>query len=149
MTLPEELTRLETIFFDTAPIIYYIEAHPRFGPLAKEAVQAFQAGRITAYSSVITLAEVLAKPAQLGKIALAKRFADFLLASQAFYLLEIDAEIAEQSGWLRGRHPALRTVDSIQIAAALAVGADAFLTNDERLKRIKEIKVLVLKDYLS
>jgi hypothetical protein len=79
VTLPEELTRLETIFFDTAPI-YYIEAHPRFGPLAKEVVQAFQAGRITAYSSVITLAEVLAKPAQLGKIALAKRFADFLLA---------------------------------------------------------------------
>ena len=50
---------------------------------------------------------------------------------------------------VRGRHPALRTVDSIQIAAALSVGADVFLTNDERLKRIKEIKVLVLKDYLS
>ena len=56
MTLSEELTRLETIFFDTAPIIYYIEAHPRFGPLAKESVQAFQAGVLTAYSSVITLA---------------------------------------------------------------------------------------------
>lgn len=98
MTLSEELTRLETIFFDTAPIIYYIEAHPRFGPLAKESVQAFQAGVLTAYSSVITLAEVLAKPAQLGKIALAKRFADFLLASRDFHLLEIDAQIAEQAG---------------------------------------------------
>jgi predicted nucleic acid-binding protein len=39
-------------------------------------------------------------------------------------------------------------VDSIQIAAAIAIEADAFLTNDDRLKRIKEVKVLVLEDYL-
>lgn len=72
MTLSEDLARLDTVFLDTAPIIYYIEAHPRFGPLAKQSVQAFQVGTVTAYSSVITLAEVLAKPVQLGKIALAQ-----------------------------------------------------------------------------
>jgi hypothetical protein len=70
VTLSETLAQIETVFFDTARIIYYIEAHPRFGPLAKEAVQAFQDGPQVAYSSVITLAEVLAKPVQLGKIAL-------------------------------------------------------------------------------
>jgi predicted nucleic acid-binding protein len=148
VTLSEELARFETVFFDTAPIIYYIEAHPRFGPLAKEAVEAFQKGTVTAYSSVITLAEVLAKPVQLGRLALAKQFADFLLTGRNFYMLEIDAEMANRAGWLRGKHAALRTVDSIQIAAALTIGADAFLTNDDRLKRVGEIKVLVLKDCL-
>ena len=33
MTLSEELTKLSSVFFDTAPIIYYVEAHPQFGPL--------------------------------------------------------------------------------------------------------------------
>ena len=118
MTLSEELARFETVFFDTAPVIYYIEAHPRFGPLAKESVRAFQEGLVTAYSSVITLAEVLAKPIQLGKLALARRFADFLLTGRNFHLLEIDVEIANQAGWLRGKHAALRTVDSIQIGGS-------------------------------
>ncbi len=36
MTLSEELARVNTLFIDTAPIIYYIEAHPQFGPFTKE-----------------------------------------------------------------------------------------------------------------
>ncbi len=36
------------------------------------------------------------------------------------------------------------TLDSV----AANSGADAFLTNDNKLKQIKDIKVLVLKDYL-
>jgi predicted nucleic acid-binding protein len=39
-------------------------------------------------------------------------------------------------------------VDAVQIAAALDVGADAFLTNDKKLSAIKEIKILVLNDYI-
>ena len=46
MTLSEELIRINSIFIDTAPIIYYIEAQPKFGPLAKEAVSAFQSGNL-------------------------------------------------------------------------------------------------------
>jgi hypothetical protein len=94
----------------------------------QQSVQVFQVGTVIAYSSVITLAEVFAKPVQLGKIALARRFADFLLTRWNFHLLEIDVEIAHHAGWLRGKHTALRTVDSNQIAAALSIGADAFLT---------------------
>lgn len=34
MTFSEEIARFNAIFIDTAPIIYYIEAHPQFGPCA-------------------------------------------------------------------------------------------------------------------
>jgi len=44
VTLSKELVRINSIFIDTAPIIYYIEAHPQFGPLAKEVVNIFQSG---------------------------------------------------------------------------------------------------------
>lgn len=46
MTLDGDLSSLNSIFIDTAPIIYYIEAHPQFGPLAKKVVDSFQSGNL-------------------------------------------------------------------------------------------------------
>lgn len=148
MTLSEELARINTIFIDTAPIIYFIEAHPQFGPITKEVVSTFQAGDLNAFSSVITLTEVLSKPIKKGDEKLARKFAEFLKHGKNLHMIEISEGIAETAGRLRGRYSFLRTIDAIQISAALDVGADAFLTNDKKLKQIKEINVLVLVDYL-
>lgn len=148
MTLSEELARISSIFIDTAPIIYYIGAHPQFGPLSKDVVSAFQSGDLNAYSSVITLTEVLPKPIETGDEKLARKFADFLRQGEHLTMIEISEGIAEAAGKLRGHYPFLKTVDAIQVAAALDIGADAFLTNDVKLSQIRELKVLVLKDYL-
>jgi predicted nucleic acid-binding protein len=148
MTLAGELSRVSSLFIDTAPIIYYIEAHPQFGPLAKEVFDSFLSGRITAYSSVLTLTEVLPKPIESGDAKLARKFAEFLEHGKNFNLVVITAVIAKQAGVLRGRYPVLRALDAVQLAAAIDAGADAFITNDKKLKRMKEIKVLVLSDYL-
>ncbi len=78
MTLFEELAQVNTIFIDTAPVIYYIEAHPKFGPLVKDVVTAFQSGNLNAFSTVITLTEVLPKPIEAGDEKLARKFAEFL-----------------------------------------------------------------------
>lgn len=148
MTLSDELAQVNTIFIDTAPVIYFIEAHPQFGPLAKAVVTAFQSGNLNAYSSVIILTEVLPKPIEEGDERLARKFADFLKHGKNLTMIEISERIAEAAGKLRGRYPFLRALDAIQISTSIDVGADAFLTNDDKLKQVKEIKVLVLKDYL-
>lgn len=148
MTLSGELARINTIFIDTSPVIYFIEAHPQFGPLTKEVVAAFQSGNLNAFSSVITLTEVLPKPIESGDEKLARKFAEFLKHGKNLTMIEISEKIAESAGKLRGRYTFLKGIDAIQISAAIDVGADAFLTNDTKLKQIKEIKVLVLKDYL-
>lgn len=148
MKLSEELARIKSIFIDTAPIIYYIEAHPEFGLLAKEVVTAFQSGNLTAYSSVMTLTEVLPKPIERGDEKLAKKFAEFLKYGKHLTVIEISDNIAEAAGKLRGHYPFLKTIDAIQLSAALDIGADAFLTNDATLKQIKELKILVLRDYV-
>jgi predicted nucleic acid-binding protein len=148
MTLSDELKQVQTIFLDTAPIIYYIEAHPQFGPLAKEIVNSFQSGSLTAFSSVITLVEVLPKPVQTGNDKLVKKFSEFLRAGKNISLLDISTDIAESAGRLRGRYTSLKAMDAIQIAVSINVGADAFITNDVRLKQITELKTIVLNDYL-
>lgn len=148
MNLQDDLDRIDTIFIDTAPIIYFIEAHPQFGPLSKAVVNTFQSGDLMAFSSVITLTEVLPKPIETGDVTLAKKFAEFLKYGRNLNLIEISLSIAEHAGRLRGRYTDLKAIDAIQIASAIEVRADAFLTNDKKLKQIKEIKVMVLKDYL-
>ncbi|NOZ25070.1 MAG: PIN domain-containing protein [Nitrospirae bacterium] len=148
MTLSDELAGIDTLFIDTAPVIYYIEAHPLFGPLVKEIVSSFQSGKLKAFSSVITLTEVLPKPIEKGDEKLAAEFAEFLRHGKNLAMTEISESIAEEAGKLRGRYQFLRTVDAIQVSAAIDVGADAFLTNDKKLKQVNEIKVVVLMDFL-
>ena len=148
MTLSDELDQIHTVFIDTAPIIYYIEAHPQFGPLAKEIVSSFQSGKLIAFSSVITLVEVLPKPVEASNEKLVKKFSDFLKSGRNISLLDISSDIAELAGKLRGRYTSLRALDAIQIAVSINVKADAFITNDVKLKQIEESKVIVLKDYL-
>lgn len=148
MTISEELQKVSTIFLDTAPIIYFIEAHPRFGSIAKEIVDSFRIGSTSVFTSVVTLAEVLSKPEESANHALADRFAEFLEHGRNLTLLEISAAIAKRAGKLRGQYHGLKTMDAIQIAAANEVEADIFVTNDKDLQRIKEVKVLVMMDYL-
>jgi predicted nucleic acid-binding protein len=97
---------------------------------------------------VVTLTEVLPKPIEAGDEKLARKFAEFLKFGRNINLIEISESIADKAGRLRGEYPHLRTIDAIQISAALDVDADIFLTNDGTLKKIKEINVFILKDYL-
>jgi len=48
--------------FDTAPLIYFIEQHPRYMPLVGPFFQAVERGAIQAVTSVLTLTEVMVHP---------------------------------------------------------------------------------------
>ncbi len=149
MKIADELKLVSTIFIDTAPIIYYIESHQKYGPLTREIVTTFQSGELDAFSSVITLTEVLPKPINKGNKKLALKFSNFLKHGKNFKLLDISSGIAERAGKLRGKYTSIRTIDAIQVSTAIDGGADLFITNDIRLKQIKEIRVIVLKNYLN
>lgn len=148
MILSEVLGEIKTIFLDTAPVIYFIEAHHQFGPLVRQVIKLMNENKIQAVTSVLTLSEVLPKPVETGNDELAEKFKTYLKNGSNLTLLPITEIIGESAGVLRGKYPHLKTVDAVQIATALDVEADAFLTNDMKLSGIKEIKIIVLKDYL-
>ncbi len=52
MILSEALKEIKTIFLDTAPVIYFIEAHDQFGPLVRQVVELMKENRIQAVTSV-------------------------------------------------------------------------------------------------
>lgn len=51
---------------DTAPIIYFMEANPKFDALVNEVFLRISQGVLEGYSSVISLAEVLVLPLRQG-----------------------------------------------------------------------------------
>jgi predicted nucleic acid-binding protein len=57
----------------------------------------------------------------------------------------VSAQIAETAADLRA-HYNLRTPDALHVATALAVQCDAFLTNDAAIRRVTELRVLLLDD---
>jgi predicted nucleic acid-binding protein len=130
---------------DTAPLIYFVESHPDYAHMMRDVLQLVDKGDIAAFSSVITLTEVLTKPKQLGQKSIETSYRDLLLNSRNFTLIPVTAAIAEQAAELRSTYN-LRTPDALQLATALNVGCQAFLSNDFLLKRVKELPVLILNE---
>jgi predicted nucleic acid-binding protein len=143
--LDEALTGVTALGFDTSPLIYFVERHPADVDVMREVFRRGDIKASTGYSLVVTLAEVLTQPKRVGNTTIETEYRDLLLHSRNFGLVAIDASVAEQAADFRARYR-LRTPDALQIAAALTVGCQAFLTNDPPLKRVTELRVLVLDD---
>lgn len=141
--LAHALQGVQRLAVDTAPIIYFIEANPRYDALVTEVFRRIAAGVPEGLCSVMTLTEVLVHPLRQGNRQLAQEYTNLLLASPHFSTVPIDATTAKTAADLRARYN-LRTPDAIQIAAALEQGCEAFLTNDATLARVTDLRVLVL-----
>lgn len=143
MKLDDALLGVVRLGFDTAPIIYFIEAHPRYEALVSRIFGLVEGGSLSGVTSTITLTEVLVQPFLLKDSKLQQEYRDLLLQSDHFEVAPIDAVMAELAADLRARY-GLRTPDALQIAAALSSGCEAFLTNDAKLQRVVEIRILTL-----
>lgn len=147
MGLVDELRNLR-VCIDTAPFIYFIEKHPRYLNVVKPVFIEINAGEIEAITSTITLIEVLVHPFKTKNETLGQKYRDILLHSEGLTTFEILHEISEMSSRLRAKYT-IKTPDAIQIAVGVLYGATKFLTNDPDLKKVSEIEVLVLDDFLE
>lgn len=145
MQLDDALKNISILAFDTAPIIYFVEATPQYDALVTAIFERVENGDISGATSVISLCEVLVHPIRNRNVTLQKRYREILQNSPNFYTESINAEIAAVAARLRATYN-LRTPDALQIAAALENGCDAFLCNDKGLKRVTELEVLILDD---
>lgn len=83
--------------------------------------------------------------AQTGNRRLELEYRTLLQYSRHFTLIPIDDAIASQAAVLRVRYR-LKTPDALQVSAALQGGCEAFLTNDHALKRVQELRILLVDE---
>jgi predicted nucleic acid-binding protein len=95
-------------------------------------------------TSVVSFAEFGVKPRKLGKKDVIDRFEKTI--TNLFDIQDVDLEVASIAAGLRAKYSSLRGMDALQVASAIRADADIFVTNDKRLKAIKEIKVILVKE---
>ena len=143
-----ELSKVRRLYIDSAPLIYYVEENAAYLDMMREIVGIVDQTDLLAFSSVLTLAEVLVLPLRQGDQQLVQAYQEILVASDDYELVVVTPEIAVTAADIRARY-GLGTPDSIHVATAIATHCDAMLTNDSDMKRIKELSVLLLDDLAS
>jgi predicted nucleic acid-binding protein len=132
--LPEDALLL----IDSAPIIYYLEGHPKFGPYFKPLFDAHGAGHLRFAVTTITIAEVLSGPLRAADDALARRYRAIL---ESWQPMALDVDIAESAARLRASLR-LKLADAVQAASALAINAAALVTHDRDFSRVRSLRII-------
>jgi predicted nucleic acid-binding protein len=145
MKLDDALQEVDFLGLDTSPFIYFVEQNPLYVDVMRYIFKRITNGDFRACSSVITLTEVLVQPFRQNNQILAADYRDLLFNGANFQLFSLTASIAERAAELRAKYN-LRTPDALQIATALENGCDAFLCNDNGLRRVSELQILALDD---
>jgi len=139
------LTTHSTIGLDTNVLIYFVQAHPRYGPWCRALFERIARDQTAAATSVVSLLEVLVEPYRREDLALVQAFYALLPGYPGLKWLPVTLEVSDTAAQLRARYH-LITPDAIQIATAIEVGATGFIGNDNGFRKVKEIECLVLDD---
>jgi predicted nucleic acid-binding protein len=147
---------MSAILADSSALVYLVEGEsssPR-----RRAVEAFMA-RASAegkriFASTVAWAELLEGPLARGDRELADRYRRLLADSSRIELREVDVVVAAAAAELAAALPETRrrrlsSGDLLQIATAVALGAEAVLTNDEAWRIAERCPPLVLVDELA
>lgn len=138
-----KINRFKTIALDSNIFIYYFNQHPEFGQIAKYIIDSLTANQIKAVTSEVTVIELLSHPilSEIDAADMDRQFSDI----PNLKILSIDHNLALEAARIK-RNYSFRLPDSIQLATALYSKAKAFIANDERLKKFKELKIILLKE---
>lgn len=125
-----------SVFWDTNVFIYLIEGRPReFADLAAQARETVAGRGDQLVTSTLTLGEVLVQPLRAGRRDLARRYRELL--EQGATIVPLDQAAANRYAEIRAEFPAVRPPDAVQLACAAQHGVATFLTNDDRLQKVK------------
>ena len=143
--LTDALATLQRLYIETASFIYYVEDHSKYSDKMERIFGEIDQLQIEIMTSVITLTETLTIPLRTGDKTVEQAYRMLLQATQNITLMPITVRTAERAANLRAQYN-LRTPDALHVASAIEAGCDGFLTNDLTLRRITELRMLVLDE---
>jgi len=142
------LSRHRVFAVDTMLFIYHFEDHVRYAPVTDILFESWEKGTHTGITSVITLLEILVKPRREENWEAVRDYKDLMLTFPNLHVVPLESESSDLASALRARY-GIRTPDAIQVASALYHSATAFVTNDDGLKQISELDIVLLDEFLT
>lgn len=138
----------KSIYFDTNPIIYFIDRVPVYFELCLPMFQALDAGHYTACTGDLCLAELLVKPIR-DKKPLQVRNIKNLFDDGFIQLLPHTRDVLELAAEIRADGN-LKMVDAIHAATALHNRCDVIVTGDKAIaKKLLGLQILDINDWLA
>lgn len=132
--LPEQTLLL----LDSAPVIHFLEGHPKFMPYFAPVFEAHATGKLRFAVTTITVCEVLTGPLRCHDEAVVSCYRAVF---DSWQIVEFDVDIAESAARLRASL-GLKLPDAIQAASALAINAAALVTHDRDFSRVRSLRVV-------
>ncbi|HZK41012.1 MAG TPA: PIN domain-containing protein [Atribacterota bacterium] len=136
------------IGLDTMVFIYHFEKNKIYSPLTFSIFENLEKGNFNAITSILTLLEILVKPKRENNLILTERYKILFETFPNLQVKTLNENIADVTSSLRANYN-INTPDAIQVATTLEAQADIFITNDASLKKITEIKVMLLSEMLK
>jgi len=143
--LKQKIRSFAKVFLDTVIFIYFFEENPQWIDLVLPIFQLAELKKVKLVTSNITALEVITGYKKSGKEEFVKKFWE-MLRDFDIELLNFKKTHIEKAAQLRVDFN-LRTPDAIQASLAIKDKIPAFVTNDKRFKKIKELKVIYLGDF--
>ncbi len=131
------------IFIDTAPFIYLIEDNPIFVEKVKNYFVEIILNQEKLVTSVITVMEFGVMPERQGRQEAILKFREFLDLMD-ISVISINEQISVRAYKLRAKYSFLKGMDALQMSVALEENCEKFLTNDDKLKNITELEVILI-----
>jgi predicted nucleic acid-binding protein len=133
----------QKIALDTNLFIYLVEKNQNYFSTVKSLFDKIQKGQLIGVTSALIYTEVLSNPLQKDNVAIIDKYNVLLATFPNLIIKDVDKDIAIISAKLRAKYK-IKTPDAVFIATGIAENADTFITNDDQLKKIKEIKITLL-----
>lgn len=134
---------VKLVGIDSVLFIYIFEKDHALAKKAKLILKNIEVGNLNGIFSSIGLIEVLTGPKKMGNQNLAFQYKTLISNIPNLTIIGINESIVELASDLRAKY-GIKTPDAIHIATAIDAKADKFITNDKKLKKIKEIKIELL-----
>ena len=132
------ITNNNLVALDSNIFIYNLEENPQFVKFTDLVFKRLVANKLKAVTSIISLTEILSYQKTSN---VAKQLIEDFLGTPNLEVFDVNQQIAVEAANIR-RSYGIRLPDAIQLATAVNAKADAFITNDKKLKAFKDIKIL-------
>lgn len=133
--------KLKNIALDSNVFIYNLEENVEFLKFTNIIFERLLSGKLKATTNIISLTEILSFPGTADKEE--DLIQEFILIPN-LEIIDVNSEIAIEAARIRRKYK-FRLPDAVQLATAKIGKAQVFITNDDRLARFKELKVIMLK----
>ena len=134
--------KMNKFALDSNIFIYHFEKHRRFYHFTLPLFVKFEKEGSKLSTSLISVIEALSFPSPKSLLTKIK---DQFKTLSNLEIYDVNNEIGEIAAKIR-REEKFHLPDAIQLATAIYAKANIFITNDERLKKFKGIKVVLLNE---